>query len=521
MGETEKPFACDVAGCTVRFVSEDGLNNHRKRHRMMLSLKCGGDASEKNTVEQTPTPTRFLRCMDVELFQDLRSGLTPEAAQSFQVNPFEEDFRRGVQAASQGDLLIHEDHSSTQEPEEPLNTPCIPPVTADALRGPSIPILSLPSPAQKCRGTTAAVAPSVQNENEVLQEGSAAQGQKEQAPQRDTLEEREATAGSGPERCLPQTPDIIRCTRESLGSVLPKGQPSEVEKCRTPVITSVRVIQNQAPSQTAQKSVLRTVVPEIVTALQPVHSLSKAPITAAPTASVIQIPSNVQLLIVSNPTVPPILNGPPAAVVTSQAPQQDARMKLKEALSIRNQASGLPPGMYGASLPNSTSTMPPLLANGADCPCTAGRRRKKDDEIEDERKKKTREINKFAAQRSRERKKKQSELIRRERDEYKRLYEELHARYTKVMEEKAKLKQEKTIFLHTIQQLKWQLQCHENCTVTQEQKKAKSVIHQTTARKPSTETEPARPPAFLHSVIISNAPSSATSIISNTSNSAT
>lgn len=46
--------------------------------------------------DQTPTPTRFIRnCEEVGLFQDLQN-----------VNPFEETFRRAVEARNTGTLTV-------------------------------------------------------------------------------------------------------------------------------------------------------------------------------------------------------------------------------------------------------------------------------------------------------------------------------------------------------------------------------------------------------------------------------
>lgn len=46
--------------------------------------------------DQTPTPTRFIRnCEEVGLFQDLQN-----------VNPFEETFRRAVEARNTGTLSV-------------------------------------------------------------------------------------------------------------------------------------------------------------------------------------------------------------------------------------------------------------------------------------------------------------------------------------------------------------------------------------------------------------------------------
>jgi hypothetical protein len=50
------------------------------------------------SADQTPTPTRFIRnCEEVGLFQDLQN-----------VNPFEETFRKAVEASKTGIGLLHE-----------------------------------------------------------------------------------------------------------------------------------------------------------------------------------------------------------------------------------------------------------------------------------------------------------------------------------------------------------------------------------------------------------------------------
>lgn len=50
--------------------------------------------NDNSTADQTPTPTRFIRnCEEVGLFQDLQN-----------VNPFEETFRRAVEAGKTGTL---------------------------------------------------------------------------------------------------------------------------------------------------------------------------------------------------------------------------------------------------------------------------------------------------------------------------------------------------------------------------------------------------------------------------------
>lgn len=114
----DKPFACTATGCGMRFANEDHLTVHRKKHEMSLNLSTA--ASLKSSalfVDQTPTPTRFIRSLDeVGLFQDLQT-----------VNPFEEQFRRAVEAARSNattnngpTVVVHQ-----PEPTDTLNTPSV------------------------------------------------------------------------------------------------------------------------------------------------------------------------------------------------------------------------------------------------------------------------------------------------------------------------------------------------------------------------------------------------------------
>ncbi|PNF42975.1 Cyclic AMP-dependent transcription factor ATF-2 [Cryptotermes secundus] len=97
MEADDKPFACSFAGCNMRFTNEDHLTVHKKKHDMVLNLG-NGQKTNVFVADQTPTPTRFIRnCEEVGLFQDLQN-----------VNPFEETFRKAVEASKTGVGLLHE-----------------------------------------------------------------------------------------------------------------------------------------------------------------------------------------------------------------------------------------------------------------------------------------------------------------------------------------------------------------------------------------------------------------------------
>ncbi|KMR04062.1 cyclic amp-dependent transcription factor atf-2-like protein [Lasius niger] len=117
MTDTEKLFACSTSGCNMSFTNEDQLTVHKKKHDMMLNL--GNNPKSAGFVaDQTPTPTRFFKnCEEVGLFQDL------------QVNPFEETFRRAVEAGNTGTLTVPEAGIT----DDTLHTPHIFPYISDVL----------------------------------------------------------------------------------------------------------------------------------------------------------------------------------------------------------------------------------------------------------------------------------------------------------------------------------------------------------------------------------------------------
>ncbi|XP_071942394.1 cyclic AMP-dependent transcription factor ATF-2-like [Antedon mediterranea] len=90
MGDSGKPFACRLRGCTMTFSNQDHLEVHQKKHDMKL-LIAGGTKSLDTPIiaDQTPTPTRFLKnCEEVGLFTDLE-------------NPFDNEFSNAIDKPSQ------------------------------------------------------------------------------------------------------------------------------------------------------------------------------------------------------------------------------------------------------------------------------------------------------------------------------------------------------------------------------------------------------------------------------------
>ncbi|XP_052757114.1 uncharacterized protein LOC113516490 isoform X2 [Galleria mellonella] len=109
MVEPEKPFACTIADCGMTFTNEDHLHVHTKKHDMVLQL---GLEQKAAFVDQTPTPTRFIRnCEEVGLFLDLQS----------EENPFDEGFKRAMESAKHG-LLSMEPAAAVSSTDD-LHTP--------------------------------------------------------------------------------------------------------------------------------------------------------------------------------------------------------------------------------------------------------------------------------------------------------------------------------------------------------------------------------------------------------------
>ncbi|XP_071505791.1 cyclic AMP-dependent transcription factor ATF-7-like isoform X2 [Diadema antillarum] len=82
----DKPFACKVPGCNQKFVNEDHLEVHRKKHDINLGFINLKSLDTPVIADQTPTPTRFLKHLagDDVLFNELPP------------NPFDVEFRKAA-----------------------------------------------------------------------------------------------------------------------------------------------------------------------------------------------------------------------------------------------------------------------------------------------------------------------------------------------------------------------------------------------------------------------------------------
>lgn len=120
--EDDKPFACTAEGCGMRFINEDHLTVHKRKHDMSLNLTASSSIKNNSSVfvDQTPTPTRFIRnCEEVGLFLDLQN-----------VNPFDEQFKKAVEIAKAGGNSNLELNGGSDS--DTLNTPSVLPSVIDS-----------------------------------------------------------------------------------------------------------------------------------------------------------------------------------------------------------------------------------------------------------------------------------------------------------------------------------------------------------------------------------------------------
>ncbi|XP_014244203.1 cyclic AMP-dependent transcription factor ATF-2 isoform X2 [Cimex lectularius] len=106
----EGDLSCPSKSCVLKFQTESQLRVHARKHDMILTLNKGN----VSTIDQTPTPTRFIRnCEEIGLFQDLQN-----------VNPFEETFRKAAENVKKGGSHRSESPSFLSKPAgDDLHTP--------------------------------------------------------------------------------------------------------------------------------------------------------------------------------------------------------------------------------------------------------------------------------------------------------------------------------------------------------------------------------------------------------------
>ncbi|XP_078580320.1 cyclic AMP-dependent transcription factor ATF-2-like isoform X1 [Branchiostoma floridae x Branchiostoma japonicum] len=155
MGDDDKPFACP--SCGQRFANEDHLSVHKHKHEM--TLKFGPPKLDGLVVDQTPTPTRFLKnCEEVGLFQELSGA-----------SPFEQDFKKASeQSTSQdsGDQAEPAETAPLPAPETRVPAPAAPvahvaPVSMETSTAPTQPEPTRVNQPPQVAATNVVTSPSV------------------------------------------------------------------------------------------------------------------------------------------------------------------------------------------------------------------------------------------------------------------------------------------------------------------------------------------------------------------------
>lgn len=463
----------------------------------MLSLNFANTgAGPRNCIEQTPTPTRFMEIIEEEgLFQELQPEFTtPEPVHA--VNPFEADFRR----ASSGEIVAKEP-SHILSTSEPLNTPCILPVTADplSLRGQFTPASSVPEFGRAPLPTPKAE--EVSNESTSALSSSEPTSVSTASESSISLEEATVVAAA-PDSKEEASPGPIISDKPA---VLRVSTPAEAQAAVTGAISADSVLVATSPvaqvlpgvsTNNVAPVVAPVIAPTVTPIVPPVCSLPTSKATTIITPSnVIQIGDSVQLLIVANsaPTIGAATQLPAASVPLLQ---QNTETKLKDTLVVKGLSStNNDKQATKCTLPTPQMTKPLIAATD---PNLSDSKHRCIEAIDDERKKKNRENNRYAAQRSRAKKKRQCEAMRKELDDYKKLCADLTARNLELMNQRSMSREMELQYKDEIFKLRKQLALHSSCSVTLElQKKEKD--RQSNQGKPRTEIVPQGPAAITFS----------------------
>lgn len=526
MAEAEKPFACDVSGCGIKFVCEDKLTSHKRRHKMMLSLNfANSGAGPRNCIEQTPTPTRFMDMFEeAGLFQELQPEFTtPEVIAH--VNPFEADFRR----ASHG-VIATKESGLAPGTSEPLNTPCIPPVTADpiALRASLAPASAVVLDFEPALVDCVKAEPASDSKaSSMLVKEQSAQANTPKEPESSPLETANVITviAEGTEEALlsplvDEKASGLQATtcadlRPSVAGAIPGASVPAVATPVTQVLAGPKI--ETAP-------IVAQVLSSNGASMVPTLPGTKATIITS--SNVIQLSDNVQLLIVANPT--PVATRPAQSLAAPVVPllQQTTRSKLKDALPAKIPANASEKQVPECALP----TLPPIQRPPTAGPLVTGTpivgtpitlpsvpgppiapldkslscsiRSRHSETTEEERKKKNREINRYAAQRSRAKKKRLNEALWKELDNYKKLCSDLTTRNQELMSQRSAFREKELQYKEDIFKLKKQLAQHSNCSVTLEQQKKENDSARSQELQTETATQPPSGVPFVSTLTV-------------------
>ncbi|KAK8727923.1 hypothetical protein OTU49_009516 [Cherax quadricarinatus] len=471
MGEVDKPFGCPQPGCGMSFTNEDHLMVHRRRHEMQLTVN--GEHHTPSLVkhhgfiiDQTPTPTRFLRqCEEVGLFQEIS------------LNPFDEQFRRAS--------LLRSHHSISEavggHTGESLDTPrVLPPVDSDET-------ISSTSRDDVCVASNAATSTSTLMTCSISlpsrQSPSATYCCTRTQPSSRVIEVEEKSRDEGVQRRL--SLNVSSAAEAGL-------QTTSVISTPTPVITagpSVTQSLGMVDVGMAGGSLKVSGVPQS-SPLQPGLCAAPSSVPPSPSATVLQLLlrlPNGQAIPVEIPATPvvsssnsngttsvtvPTTAGSPLHLLENRSPQQSlAKMKLKQALASSSTAAR--PGCNKISRANTADRIAEMTRSRnfsgtsstegeGDEDATSGssnlvkgerkRRHSSDNEDPAEKRKKFLERNRAAAIRCREKKKKWIENLSIK-------YDELGSINQKLQNEVSSLRSEVAV-------LKSMLLQHKDCPVT-------------------------------------------------------
>jgi hypothetical protein len=128
-----------------RFSNNDHLAVHRQKHEFSLKFGIGSKTGEALLVDQTPTPTRFLRnCEESGLFQELAD------------NPFEQEFEKSKNGAEK---LTATSETQTGRMPRPSNDPAAMATVTSTVTISSIPMAAPPAVANPDKHVPMATAP--------------------------------------------------------------------------------------------------------------------------------------------------------------------------------------------------------------------------------------------------------------------------------------------------------------------------------------------------------------------------
>ncbi|KAG8194182.1 hypothetical protein JTE90_002386 [Oedothorax gibbosus] len=467
-GDMKKPYECRHRGCPMSFVTKDRLDVHVRTHNLSLTL-TPTTPFKTVFVDETPTPTRFLKELEHEVFQELGS-----------VNPFDATFRKANSGnGSSNHFIIPESSSllSTLSDTEPLNTPSI-----TLPSEPPTPLLLKTNFLKKRNDSNK------DNENTLpfATEERSSDGLRSLSAEATFLSSESAFLDGEIKTPSVQTPVIMSIGHSSPLKPNTTGVPTAVVVTRPSANTAQNFSHTQLPveaekpsqvkeepQQAVVQSVCVTPMVQVIIRLPdgqtmpvqfPVQMPGPAPAVTATTVPV--QPTNVAPVAIANAT-----NFVPV-IESHVQPPSSAKLKLKEILAAS--LTHRPPGTLNKNpspkkiprmkvptiLPNddviNEFSLSPPVSPIPIRPGHNGRKRRENSNNPDEKRKRSLERNRAAATRCREKKKVWITALEQKAEEMEHINTNLQHEVTQLRNEVA--------------QLKTMLLAHKDCPVTLQQK---------------------------------------------------